>query len=307
MRARFLLGLAAAFSGVVGCSLALSTSDEQCKTDGDCAARGGAFAGSVCRDRVCVASPVDAGGTEEAPPDVQQVDPTWGCLGSVTFPTAVKPQVTVKVPFIDLVTKAPMTELTIKVCAKLDVSCTSPLGQPLTPDSKGVVTVPNVAAGFDGYLDVQSSQAPPDGGLPAVVPSLVFFNPPLVDDTTYATILMLTPATLAQLATTAGNTLDPSLGAAFYGAVDCQSKFAADVACTIDRTDPQTKGFFLVGGLPSETASSTDSSGYGGFINVPTGYIRLTATVHSTSKRIGETSVLVRPSTISYTFLVPSP
>lgn len=78
-------------AGVVGCSIALSTSAEQCTNDGDCVARGGAFAGTVCRDRVCVAQPAGDGGTTDAAPDVH-VDPTWGCLGNVTVPPAVKPR-----------------------------------------------------------------------------------------------------------------------------------------------------------------------------------------------------------------------
>jgi len=288
----------------VGCSLVLTTQNEQCTADGDCAARGPAFAGTVCESRVCVSKPaVDAGSDAAADADAA-IDPIWGCLGTVVFPPAAKPKVKISIPFYELISKQPVTDILVRPCARLDVSCANPLTAPVAPDSKGVVTL-DVDANFDGYAEILPTFA--DSGLPNYVPSLAFFSPPPADDTVFAPLLLLTPASLTTLAATAGNAIDPKLGAVFFVAQDCAGKAAAGVAVTTDRTEATTKGFYLIKGLPSETASATDSAGYGGFINLPTGYVRVNATVHDTGKAIGGTSVLVRPSTITYVYLVPSP
>ena len=158
---------------------------------------------------------------------------------------------------------------------------------------------------FDGYAEILPTVS--DAGLPNYVPSLAFFSPPPSDDTIYAPLLLLSPASLTTLAATAGNAIDPKLGAVFFVAQNCAGKPGEGVSVTTDRTEATTKGFYLIKGLPSETASATDAAGYGGFINLPTGYVRVNATVHDTGKPIGGTSVLVRPSTITYVYLVPSP
>ena len=266
------MGAAVAVLGAAACSLVLTTQNEQCASDGDCAARGPAFAGTVCESRVCVTKTVDAGvdAAADAP------DPVWGCLGSVVFPPPKKPKVKISLPFYELISKQPATDILVRPCARLDVSCSN---------------LPTLQ----------------DGGAPNYVPSLAFFNPPPSDDAVYAALLLLTPSALTTLAATAGNTIDPKLGALFFVAQNCTGKAADGVSVNTDRTEATTKGFYLIKGLPSETASATDAAGYGGFINVPTGYVRVNATVHDTGKPIGGTSVLVRPSTITYVYLVPSP
>jgi len=287
----------------VGCSLVLTTQNEQCTVDGDCAARGPAFAGTVCESRVCVSKPVDAGSDAAADADAA-VDPNWGCLGTVVFPPAAKPKVKISIPFYELISKQPATNFLVRPCARLDVSCANPLSAPVAPDAKGVVTL-DVDANFDGYAEIIPTF--PDGGPPNYVPALAFFSPPPSNDTLYAALLLLTPASLTSLAATAGNAIDPKLGAVFFVAQNCAGKPADGVSVVTDRTEATTKGFYLIKGLPSETASATDAAGYGGFINLPTGYVRVNATVHDTGKTIGGTSVLVRPSTITYVYLVPSP
>jgi hypothetical protein len=278
----------------------LTTQNEQCATDGDCVARGPAFAGTVCERRVCVTKTVDAGvdAAADAP------DPNWGCLGSVVFPPPKRPKVRVSLPLYELISKQPVADILVRPCARLDVSCSNPLAAPVAPDAKGIVSF-DVDANFDGYAEILPTLQ--DGGAPNYVPSLAFFSPPPSDDTVYAALLLLTPSSLTTLAAAAGNAIDPKLGALFFVAQNCTGKAAEGVSVNTDRTEATTKGFYLIKGLPSETASATDAAGYGGFINVPTGYVRVNATVHDTGKPIGGTSVLVRPSTITYVYLVPSP
>lgn len=288
---------------LAACSLILDTGTEQCMTDQDCLNRGAKFAGTQCLNKVCVAGDgavTDTGTSSDA------FDPMWGCLGSVKPPTFPKPMVNVSVPLIDLVTQKPVTKIDAKVCGKADVSCTMPIGPVVQPSAQGILTF-TLTAGFDGYIDMHSTMIDPDGGLPAYIPSLVFFNPPLSDDIIYLTIPLVSPQALGLLAAQFGNTIDPMLGAPFASISDCQGKPAAGASIAIDKSVDASRTFYFVNGLPTESATMTDKTGYSGFINIPTGIRNMTGTVADGGAVIGKVSVLVRPSTLTYTVLPPTP
>ena len=137
-------------TGIAACSLVLQTSDEQCAVDADCARRGTAFAGMRCVDRVCVGAS-DGGGDVAA--DAPPADPVWGCLGSVVFPPPAKAKVKVTIPFVELVQKTPVTDIKVRVCARLDVGCANPVAPLKTPGADGRVTF-DVDANFDGFAEV---------------------------------------------------------------------------------------------------------------------------------------------------------
>lgn len=80
--------LAAVVLASTGCSVVLKADAEQCETDADCAARGAEFACTVCLERVCEA----------------------------------------KVEVVDLVSSAPLEQVTARLCSKYDPLCSSPLG-----------------------------------------------------------------------------------------------------------------------------------------------------------------------------------
>jgi hypothetical protein len=302
LRVRSFFFASIAASAVVACSLALKTSDEQCNVDGDCAARGPAFANTKCENRVCVAN-VDSGAPDvvaDAPP----ADPIWGCLGNVTIPPPAKPKVKVTIPFVELVQKTPISDFKVRVCARLDVSCNNPVAPAAAPGPDGKVTF-NVDANFDGFAEVLPQTN--DAGTPNYVPSLVFFNPPPTDDRVYPTILLLTPTTLTTVAAAAGSSVDPKLGSIFYAALNCKGEPGEGVSVSPDRTETNTQGFYLIKGLPSLAASSTDSSGYGGIVNTPLSFVKVSATHFASKKLIGSTTVLSRAGTITYVYLLPSP
>ena len=297
--------------------MVLDTSADQCKTDGDCTARGAAFAGMTCVNRVCV------GGASDAGPDVvsdagEDVDAgPWGCLGHVTYPAPTKPQVAVTVPLIDAISKAPRTDVLARVCTKIDGACKTPLFPPTTPDANGMLHL-TLAAGFDGFVLLtpllpdggtppDAGDAGPDGSL--VIPSLVFFNPPLFQDTTYLTILLLTQDELVTTAAIVGSnlTIDPTLGNVFMAAYDCTSQNAGGVSLALDSTSSTTQGFYFSGSVPTLTTTATDSTGFAGFINVPIGTRTITGTLQATQQYIGKTTVFSRASMISYTVVAPSP
>jgi hypothetical protein len=300
-------------TGQSSCSLLLDTSAQQCDVDGECTRRGGAFASTTCVNHVCVARPpVDEGGiasTVDAGGDGEDldatVDPVWGCLGHVVMETPQTPTIKISIPFYDLITGQVITNITARTCAKIDVSCSNPLSASVEADAAGVVKL-EVPARFDGYALVLSKMTG-DSGPPALIPSLVFFNPPQVRDNTYDKIPLFTPDQLILLAATQNNTIDPMLGTVFAGTQDCSGKAVAGVSWVPSRTADSSKRFYLIKGLPDEAALATDESGQGGMINAPTGTMSLTATLHATGQPAGFATLLVRAGYASYTYMAPTP
>jgi hypothetical protein len=263
-----------------------------------------------CVNRVCVGS--DAGPVEAG---------MWSCLGSIGVDAAPPGNVNVVVPLIDLTSQKGVqpTDVFARICAKIDVNCNSPLasgdaGIILSPDVQGLLHL-TIPAGFDGFVLVDpivpDGGAPPDGGdagQPNVfVPSLVFFNPPIDHDLVYSVIVMVKTSELVQIATIEQTPIDPSLGAVFMETVDCNAKPSSGVSVTLDSQTSTTQGFYFENGLPKLNASSTDVTGYAGFVNAPLGTRSVTGTLQATQQRIGTATVFTRPSTISYTTMAPSP
>jgi hypothetical protein len=168
-----------------------------------------------------------------------------------------------------------------------------------------------LAAGFDGFVLILPVL--PDGGADdageadVLVPSLVFFNPPIAHDLVYTTIVLVKTSALGQIAAVEKTTIDPTLGAVFMETTDCNSQAAAGVSVTLDSTGATTQGFYFSGGLPVLNGAGTDVSGYAGFVNAPLGTRTVKATLNATEQYIGTATVFTRPSMISYTTLAPSP
>lgn len=304
-RLRFAVVLTSVVTFAAACSLILDTGKEQCTTDQDCAR----FTNTHCVNKVCVPTTpgMDATVMDQGAPDV--FDPKWGCLGNVKQPSFPKPKVVVSIPLIDLTTKKPVTQIDAKPCGKTDVACMNPIGPTVQPNMSGILTF-TVDAGFDGYIELKSNVPPPDGSMyPNYIPSLIFFNPPLSDDTIYLTVPLVSPTALALLAQQFGNQIDPMMGSPFQATYDCTNKPADGVSVAIDlKSDAgNTRTFYFVNGLPTEAVSQTDSTGYSGFINVPPGIRNVTGTLADGGKYVGKISVLVRPSTITYSVLPPTP
>ena len=268
-----------------------------------------------CVNRVCVAS--DGGGDTAPPGDAGP----WGCLADVSVPTPPQGNVNVVVPLIDLTSKTGVqpTDVFARICAKIDVNCNSPLasgdaGIILSPDVQGLLHL-TIPAGFDGFVLVDPIV--PDGGAPSdagdagqpnvFVPSLVFFNPPIDHDLVYSVIVMVKTSELVQIATIEQTPIDPSLGAVFMETVDCNAKAAAGVSVVIDSQTSTTQGFYFENGLPKLNASSTDVTGYAGFVNAPLGTRTVTGSLEATQQKIGSATVFTKASTISYTTMAPSP
>ncbi|MFS8066796.1 MAG: hypothetical protein ACMG6S_10530 [Byssovorax sp.] len=271
--------LAAVFLASTGCSVLLKADAEQCETDADCAARGAEFAGTVCLERVCQ-------------PKVEVVDPKWGCLGNVAPPMGGS-MVTVAVKLLDLVSSAPLKQVTARLCSKYDPLCSSPLGTSEI-GADGAVSA-TVASNFEGYFDVQA---------PGYIPSLVFIDP--VATAFNPEIFMLPPAIADTLATGAGVTVDPMLGFVLAATVDCTLKVSGGVSVSISPSDKET-GFYVIASGVSPGATTTDSTGNAGFVNVAPGTPTFTSTRGPDGEKIGAETTLVRAGSVTYLILPPTP
>jgi len=261
-------------TALFGCSLRVDANRVQCSQDSDCAKRGPAFAGSVCLANICTS------------------DPKWSCVGD---PPPTIPTGTFRVTFHvqEVVGSAPLPGVTAQLCRKLDLTCEKPLGKALS-DDKGTFTMA-VDGNFDGYVQLTE---------PSIAPSLYFFNPPVSADADLPPISLASPLIAAGIAFQAGGTLLADHGIMLLTTGDCLSQPAANISYSVGGTrDPATFIFYLVAGLPTSDTTSTDSTGYGGLVNLPPGVATITAVLNPEQRKVGTISLLVRAGFVTYSHI----
>jgi hypothetical protein len=275
-------------------------------------------------------------------PSDPKVIPTgpWRCLQSPpASPIVAAAQAEVRVQACDFITDCttPVTGLSAKLCDKRDVGCNNPRATGIT-DVGGELRfqVPTAGGGFDGYLQVLppvasctdaaifgtsgskllcdlspgcDRTAPDDRCIvPIFVPAMLFFNPPIVRNMDTPVPLQLFPgASLPAVIEAAGNiAIDPATGSIFIVALDCDGVPAPGVTFQIPQHQDSAAALYLNNGVVSSTIGHTDSSGVGGLIRVPAGFVQVIA-VNSDSVPVGSIGVLAAPSLLTYSVLVPSP
>ncbi|HMA96563.1 MAG TPA: hypothetical protein VKP30_27950 [Polyangiaceae bacterium] len=288
------------------CTFALNH-ERQCSHDTDCKRFG---TSAVCVQGACHDSSATGGGgggdqTKETSVE-GSTDPGWSCLGKVLWPSKQASSIKIAMSFFDFVEQTPVTtDFTVRACSKMDILCANPIGPAVAPDATGIASI-TVPSGFDGYAEIVGSIAA-GAETPKYVPSLVFFNPPPIEDTNNTMTAMFSPEALDVLAESNGNTIDPTLGSVFFGTIDCNGKLGAGVSVEPDRTVEATRRFYYIDGLPNFAAVATDAAGYGGLINLPSGTIRLYAKLAATGQPIATVSVFIRAGHISQVDVIPAP
>jgi len=272
-----------------GCTAVVAGDDQQCASDDDCASRG--FENATCTDAVCVAK------------DDVVVTP-WGCLGMVEEP---EPDPTKTVSFDVRLAYATSgaavgADTDVDICDKLDPDCTNsdpkyPKG--LHPDPGGIVNVV-VPEGFDGFVKITGSN---------LVDSLVYVGRPIVDPPSVEEIQLFAPAEYSALAMSAGQQPDPTRGTAIVLVVDCTGDGGGGVRFETPNADGDTLQFYLINQFPqpAPTETATDSDGFGGFFNLPTGAAVVRAYREEDDAYVGESSFRVVADTISYVLVAPTP
>lgn len=280
--------MATAGPAIVGCSLLLDPNRTQCASNSDCVNRGPAFAATVCVDSFCQGS----------------ADPTWSCAGDPPSgdPDAGPGPFIASIILLDA-NQVPLAGVQAQPCSKLDVDCTTPLASPINSDANGLVSFA-VPSGFDGYLQLTSSSMTSS----PIVPTLYFFNPPIVSNTTSPLeVTVLVPEDLAGIGQEVGVTLLSDRGTVILTALDCQGNPAPGVVFSVSSGDSMTATFYTAQQTPltDAGAQSTDTTGYAGIANVPAGSTAVTGTLLSNGERLGAISLFVRAGAISYAPWVP--
>jgi hypothetical protein len=243
--------------------------------------------------------------------------------------------------FVSTNCSAPVTGLTAQLCNKRDVNCSTPIQSDIR-DNNGTFTVEvntggPLGAGFDGYLKIKSADdlctnaevfGPAAPALcafaplcdqkmvddkckmPVFAPSMVFFNPPIVDDARQPILLPLVPTAAVQpILQAAGGVFDPSTGFIFITALDCDGLPVPGVNYDISKDDTNITELYIDSGVVTKAAMQTDASGLGGFLGVSAGFAEVVGFTGAEPmrRRIGGIGVQVAPFTISYSALVPQP
>lgn len=307
------VALVAALAALAGCQALLDTGVAQCDVDGDCAARGPAFAGMRCINHDCALPPADvpeAGTADVAPPD-----PKWGCVGNVKWaPQSTSEKVVRRVRVIRVLGSSPLEGALSEACTRYDTAvgvdtmaasyCAAPLSSS-TSDTDGYSSLP-VPRGFDGYV---ATHPPPS--FPSMVPTLAFWFPPLATNDPLEIapedgLLVLSKGELSALVSQVSTKpVDPTLGHVFVGAADCNNDPADGVALSISNRADSTVPFYDSSGLPSANLTETGADGRGGFVNVPPGAV--TVEGRRNGVKIASFTILVRAGFVTYLRLVPSP
>jgi hypothetical protein len=251
----------------------------QCTTDSDCRARGPQLVGAVCQDSVCVP------------------DPVWGCLGSVVWPKAAPGTYTLTIHLRDLVTGRPIPGVMARLCERLDTECRMPIGPDIAADGEANLFLP-VRDGFDGYVELRA---------PDRMPGTYFIYPPIDGDRDIPLVPLMEQALVEQLAILNMRELRADRGHVLLGAYDCERKPQEGVHLNTPDSDELTSSFYVLGGIPKAGVNATDKSGRGGFINLRQGIVALTATLASDNRKIAAVPLFIRPGTITFTTIVPSP
>jgi hypothetical protein len=225
----------------------------------------------------------------------------WSCIGKVMPPgKPMKATAVAKRVYKDFLNQKPIAGLTVKLCAKTDVDCKTPLDTKMT-DANGAVTLmmPLGTDGFDGYEDVSG-------------PGLAWltFGPGLfVNDSDFEE-LILSKSQLNLMATLASQSYDATRASMALAVGDCApfgKNSLAGVTFEVMPFDAKAKLAYVVGGLPDKNATETDASGFAGVLNVPLGAGTVTAKVKATGATIGTRSVFMRPDTCTSVFVQPMP
>jgi hypothetical protein len=276
-----------------------------------------------------------------------QESPTgpWRCLATPNEPAPpIADHATVRVltcNFVSTNCGEVVSDLTAKLCDKLDVGCMNPIQSDIPNDAGefvfDVATGGALGTGFDGYLQISSSSAPcvdeasfgaagsalcatapgchpaaPDEAcdIPVYMPALLFFNPPIRADSETPRVLPLVPTSaILPLAQAAGTGLDLSGGSAFIAAVDCDGRPVSGVQLSTEQAVAAV--MYLDAGVISTSATETDDSGLVGLVGMPAGFAGVHGSIADPNDErerieIGEVGLRIAPFSVSYATLAPS-
>lgn len=303
----------AASLSVVACSALLSFDGTQCATSADCAARGSATP-LVCSAGACVASAALPGdGGSDGASNAHGAD--WACVPA-GVPEGGAPPSTVTIVALDgQSTLVPeynkytvRTGVSVRLCGKRDPGCVHPLTSTTPVDANGSVTFPTPSV-LDFYTEVTGSGVTPVMHFPAVTAN----NVARLKGTFF--VGTLSTSDTQTLAALVNVNVDPTAGIVLVRPVNCNLTFENVAGITFKIAPPGASlvQFYTTGGpngLPSVTATATDSAGLGGFINEPPQAITITTSFPAdggvAAVQIGTASAFTRAGWMSIVETAPT-
>lgn len=269
-----------------------------------------------------VPNPPDDGGGVKMDSSMPMNPPKPGenfmCLGTDWLERSDETALEIVATITDIATGNPVEGLTLTECkTRLDLNCA---GAQVVSDANGVARVP-VRRGFNGYLRVEG----PDSRGTEYVGYLWYFSQPLYN--TYSFPILAMDRTFRDGFFYSGLTRIPTRGEIAIQVTDCTldtgttdiggspilnapgvaaPKIKLNVA-NASYLDGDSREFYFSNQLPVSppTATSTDASGLGGFLNVKAGPVPLTATPEGSKKVIASDTLLVVEDFLTTVRLLP--
>ncbi len=209
------------------------------------------------------AAPSDAG--VDAPEDAGPPEPNWECLGGIEPATPSEDDISVTLVLTESLTPDPVVDVAVRACARTDDACAAPIATGTTA-ATGLVTLalPTGEDGFDGYFEFTK-----DG----FQQTISVANPPITESNDPSAPLQRSffgSADFGLFIGATGATPNPARGHIGVGTGDCGGADTPNAGTEFlaQGQDGESVAFYLAGGLPDATATETDASGQGGFVNV---------------------------------------
>lgn len=222
------------------------------------------------------------------------------CAGSVVWPDPPQATYSMKLYAVDYATRKNVSNVQVKVCPSGDVACANPTAMGTT-DATGAVTldVPVGKSGINGYLELSSSSSVTSLHFVSHTNNVYYWNGGVLS------AYIVSKTLFAQLAGAVGATVDPARGHLGFLTEDCGGRLVAGVSVNASTADAQSIQVYSLNGVPSKSATQTDSSSFGYIINVPTGPAVLTS--RSGATQLGSQNVLFRAGALTTVNTVPTP
>lgn len=286
-----------------------------CTADADCSALRTCLAACAQFDGACqsACAAKNAPGSVNGAFDACRADHCASCLdlsceGTAWPAPATAHDVPMKATLVNFTTGKAVGGITVKVCARNDGSCSAPLDQGVTASDGSVsLKLPAAPGGTDAYLEESGL------GIQTEITYLHF----LTGDSSYAdvTLQVLDTATASAFQTLAGGVplsdggALPDGGTTQYGALavlprSCKNGVVAGATVTSSNAGAAAVTSYLVKGVPSKTATATDSTGIAAIVDHARGHT--TVTVKVGTKTLGSADVIVRANVVTAVTVPPS-
>jgi hypothetical protein len=164
-------------------------------------------------------------------------------------------------------------------------------------------------------MELGSAVTDPMGGVSLAVPSPFFGYVRVVGEPVYPFLLYRFPPAAASTQDAAGvptaaqveRGLTPGRGHISMNVFDCNGALASGVSVSVSTADDQTRTLYT--GTDEIPVPGTETTARGGvaIVDVPPGFVTVTATIGRICKQSSRVNIAVMPDTFTYAPLPPSP